>query len=139
MADINGIWSDGQSRLAVTDPVWSDGESVLFKEQTGGAPPATHRRRIIISGFMKTNILITATFIIFSFIIGFFMGSKFNPIVIEKPIEKIVEKEIKPFCDYFVWHKNEKLCINLKLKEYIENLEQGNMNRLKSQRGVIKN
>ncbi len=41
-------------------------------------------------------------------------------------------------CPYYVYHKNEKICVpTAELKEYIENIEAGLVNRLKSQRGIF--
>lgn len=54
----------------------------------------------------------------------------------EEPVYEECEIES---CDLFVWHKNEKLCVDEDLKEYIEGIEAGEMDRLKSKRGVLRN
>jgi len=77
-----------------------------------------YRRRIIISGFMKLKTILIVASLLASFFLGF-------------GISKISQQK-----DYYIWHKNEKVYISEQLKEYIENIEQGNVDRLKSKRGV---
>ena len=57
----------------------------------------------------------------------------------EEPIEVIKDVEVIEVCDLYVWHRDEKLCVTEKLKSYIEGIEVGEMDRLKSRRGVIRN
>ncbi|MHA1400049.1 MAG: hypothetical protein ACTSQE_06855 [Candidatus Heimdallarchaeaceae archaeon] len=76
-----------------------------------------YRRRIIINGFMKIKTAIIIGGLITSFAIGALIDS------------------IRP-CEYYVWHEGKKQCVSEQLKEYIENVEVGNVDRLKSKRGV---
>ena len=69
--------------------------------------------------------MIITSLVAISFIIGFGVGIFVSNSQIEEQI-----------CEYFVWEKEEKLCVSEKLKGHIEKLEEGIVDRLKSKRGV---
>jgi len=108
----NGCWTSEELETGERRP-----RLVVTYEASGGA---TYRRRIIINGFMKLKTTIIIGALITSFLLGGVMEFLSN----------------KQECKYYIWHKGEKECVSEQLKEYIENVESGNVDRLKSKRGV---
>jgi len=110
----------GYAAISAYDKSQADGAHLEIDFTAGGA--VTRRRVITSNGFMKLKTIIITTGVIIALIASFLGGQYIKQ---------------KPECNQYVWNGSEEVCIPDNLLDYINKLEEGAINRLKSKRGIF--